>query len=52
MADIKLKAYTNTALPENGDIQVISGCNVGSFDIMAEKNECEKKVVNMRLVNW
>lgn len=38
--------------PEDWDVEIIAWSDVWRFDVMAEENESEQQVVNMRSMDW
>lgn len=38
-------------LPEDGDVEVVAGGDVGGFDVMTEEDERDEQVVDVGLVD-
>lgn len=45
------RALSAGLLPEDGDAEVVPGCDVGGFDVVAEQDQRDEQVVDVGLVN-
>lgn len=48
---LSLSSNKERLLPEDGDVEIVPCSYVGCFDVMAEKNECKKQIVNVGFVH-